>query len=375
MPQKKPQTRTRRSWDEWYRLAKRYREAHGDLLVPAAYVCSGGERLGRWIERQRARYNRVATIDRDMHPEEIELLNAIDMVWKLEYRHAWADWLGALDSYRKLHGNLDIPEDYVCGAYALGNWVVKQRRLYAEGALTARQAADLDARGMLWTVRTRPRDWEDWFQEARAYFEAHGDLMVPPDYQTGEGHRLGLWIYQQRDLYMGRRPNRTLTPEQIGRLEAIGMVWEPEKLKDEAWERMYACVRDYWQANGRLPLWPRNQKSPDGRSLSGWIATQRTALAGGKVDPARREKLAAIGIVAPKTRAAQEAEWEAMYASVADYLSANGALPAGRGDLKAPDGRLMPRWITQQRRNLADGRMPQERVERLARLGIVGANP
>ena len=48
--QKRPSPRRRLSWDEWYKLAKRYRDIHGDLLVPKDYACPGGEKLGRWIE-------------------------------------------------------------------------------------------------------------------------------------------------------------------------------------------------------------------------------------------------------------------------------------------------------------------------------------
>lgn len=363
------------SWDEWYKLAKQYRDTHGDLLVPKNYVCPGGEKLGRWIEGQRARYNEVPSAPRCLYPDEIALLNGLGMVWKLENRWEWSKWLSALDRCRKALGHINVSADFTLDGYALGNWIIRQRKLYANGELTPKQIADLDARGMVWSARPPRRAWDDWFQDAERYHADHGDLMVPQDYCTEDGHRLGLWIYQQRDLYMDRRPNQTLRPDRVARLESIGMVWEPEKQKAEAWESMYGWIADYWRDNGKLPLWPRGQKAPDGRSMSGWIASQRTALAQGGVTQERAARLAEIGIVAARSEASRAEDWERMYASVADYIRQNGRVPASHKALPAPDGRSMSRWIRTQRRSMEKGVMPRERAERLARLGIVGTTP
>ncbi len=300
MPEKKRNVRKRLSWDEWYKLAKRYKDRFGSLLVPRDYICPGGERLGRWIEKQRARYNDVSSADRRLYDEEIALLEQIGMVWKLENRLNWADWLKVLDRYRSAHGDINVPKDFSQDGFGLGDWIVKQRTAHAEGRLSAAQIADLEARGMVWRAGARRRHWDDWYQDAKSYFERHGDLMVPPDYITPEGRRLGTWIYRQRDIHMGRKANLRLTPEQVKRLESIHMVWEPQRLKRETWESMYACIAEYRKAHGKLPVWPRDLKAPDGRSFPGWIRTQRTALAKGDLPRERVERLAAIGIVAPK---------------------------------------------------------------------------
>lgn len=293
------------SWDEWYRLARAYRDAHGDLLVPKDYVCPGGQKLGRWIERQRAKYNGVESVPGHLDRTQVALLNRLGMVWKLEHRHAWGDWLEQLDWYREKYGNLEVPYDFARGDYHLGNWVKMQRKSYASGQLTEGEIADLEARGMTWSLRTRPRAWEDWYADAAAYYAAHGDLMVPPDYRTDEGRLLGVWIYRQRDVYMGRKAGLRLTPGQAERLEAIGMVWNPQQAQAEAWERMYQWVSQYRAETGKLPVWPRTLRAPDGRSMLGWINTQRAQLAAGKVSPSRREKLAQLGITAQEKAAAE----------------------------------------------------------------------
>ena len=292
--------RRRLSWDEWYRLAAEYRQVHGDLLIHRDYVCPGGEKLGRWIERQRAKYNGVPSVPGHLDRTQVALLNQIDMVWKLEYRHCWADWLKQLDWYRAQYGNLDIPHSFEHGEYHLGNWIVKQRVNCAEGLLGAAEIADLDARGIRWNLRTRPRPWEDRCADAEAYYRAHGHLMVTLDALTPEGRKLGYWIYRQRDIYMGRKPGLRLTDDRVRRLEAAGMVWNPPQARLEAWEQMYQWVAEYRARHGKLPLWPRDLKSPDGRSMFDWIRAQRQQLAEGRLPPSRREQLAALGITAPQ---------------------------------------------------------------------------
>ena len=74
----------KQTWDEWYGCAKAYYEEKGNLLVPGRYKTMDGYSLGRWIERQRARYNGLH--DNMIHTDEVIALEKIGMVWKLENR-------------------------------------------------------------------------------------------------------------------------------------------------------------------------------------------------------------------------------------------------------------------------------------------------
>lgn len=214
-------------WEDWYALAEAYRAGHPDLLISRDYVSPGGEKLGRWIERQRAKYNGVPSVCGHIEPWQIDALEKLGMVWKLEYRRDWERWLAVLDDYRAEHGHMDIPFDCEYEGYHLGNWLKKQRQYHAEGTLGERETADLEARGVHWNLRTRRRSWEDWYAEAEAYYRRYGNLRVKQDYLTPEGNRLGIWIYGQRDIYAGRKKSALLTPERVKKLNAIGMIWEP----------------------------------------------------------------------------------------------------------------------------------------------------
>lgn len=87
------------------------------------------------------------------------------------------------------------------------------------------QIARLDSIGMVWGNRN-DRQWNQGYQEAKRYFEAHGDLRVPVNYVSPEGYALGKWAKRQR--YTRQNPEKScgaLTEERIERLDAIGMIW------------------------------------------------------------------------------------------------------------------------------------------------------
>ena len=79
---------------------------------------------------------------------------------------------------------------------------------------------------MYWGNRN-DRQWNQGYQEAKRYFEAHGDLRVPVNYVSPEGYALGKWVKRQR--YTRLNPEKSgavLTEERIAKLDEIGMRWE-----------------------------------------------------------------------------------------------------------------------------------------------------
>lgn len=285
-------TRKTRDWYDWLETAKEYRQTYGDLLVPSRYVTPEGYKLGRWIERQRAVYNGNTKIKGGLCLDQIAALNAIGMVWKLESRYPWESWLDLCDGYVRENGNLLVPKECVFNNARLGYWIGEQRKKYAEGKLTEQQINDLNERKMVWSL-SRRRAWEDWFADARRYYDSHGNLLVPLKHVTEDGELLGQWIFCQRD----HRSRRESYPEAyIQQLDSIGMVWDLEDVRNAEWEQMYGWVKDYLNQHGRLPLWPRKQYAPDGRTMDGWINVQRTRLSKNKVSAVQKKRLNEIGI-------------------------------------------------------------------------------
>ena len=94
------------------------------------------------------------------------------------------------------------------------------------GQLSRQKVAQSDSIGMIWGNRDE-RQWNERYQEAKCYFDAHGDLNVPVDYVSPSGYNLGNWVKRQR--YARQNPEKScavLTEERIAKLDAIGMRWE-----------------------------------------------------------------------------------------------------------------------------------------------------
>lgn len=148
---------------------------------------------------------------------------------------SWDHYFSEASIYYAEHGNLNIPKRYTTPAgLSLGVWLVTQRRVregQIPGNLTEQQIARLDSIGMVWGNRN-DRQWNEGYQEAKRYFDAHGDLNVPDDYVSPCGYNLGNWVKRQR--YTRHNPEKScavLTEERIAKLDEIGMRWEKSNPK------------------------------------------------------------------------------------------------------------------------------------------------
>ena len=75
-------------------------------------------------------------------------------------------------------------------------------------------------------------------------------MNVPLRYKTPGGLSLGEWIQTQRSIRKGREKYGALTPQQIERLDSIGMIWETRA--ETAWARGVEAARRYQRQYGDL---------------------------------------------------------------------------------------------------------------------------
>jgi hypothetical protein len=284
----------RMSWDDWYSYAKDYYEEHGNLLIPSKYINASGEKLGKWIYRQRAAYQGKHSYVIDA--EQIEKLNNIHMIWKLENRDKWENWYEAARRYKLIYGNIDVPIEYTEDGMCLGNWISEQRKKYRTGKLGEEKIAALKRLGIKWNIMTC-LPWGKWYSYAVLYRKEKGNLNVPFDYVTPDGHRLGQWIYTQREKHNTVRRG-SLTNEQIKLLNGINMIWNIKEYRKKRWLDMYLFVSEYKEKYNKLPK-NKTIKGPDGKSAGYWIITQKSLLSlnnKDKMPEYRKSLLNKIGI-------------------------------------------------------------------------------
>lgn len=199
-------------WERNYLEAVDYYREHGNLIVTKNYITPNGIKLGYWIAHLRINRKQGKLTD-----DQISRLNRIGMAWDAD-EGRWRIGYEAALQYSREHGNLNVPAGYETkDGYRLGLWLNLKRRQYKKGTLAESQIQALEQLGIRWEVHAE--HWQEMYDEAKAYFEANGDLKVPRNCQTANGYNLNLWLGRMK------RERDTLSDGQITALTAIGMKW------------------------------------------------------------------------------------------------------------------------------------------------------
>lgn len=274
------------SWQTMSEQAKKYYSENGDLEVPARFITNDGYSLGHWIYNQRA--VRKGQQTGNLSEEQIEKLNSIGMRWDLYTDYSWEKNFNAAKNYYEKNGHLDVPSRFVTrDGLPLGAWLSSLRTWESSGIhpkyLSAERKKQLESIGMIWSKLDYY--WEQNFSEALRYYRKNGDLLVPSNFVTDNGVRLGSWIFRQRKLHSGSCKGTPLTAEQTARLNSIGMVWEPE----DPWLISFNLVKGYYKEHGNINI--SQSTVVNGVWLGKWIAEQKKRLKSGKHSDKQREYL------------------------------------------------------------------------------------
>ena len=345
-------------FNKWYKLAEEYYNEHGNLLVPFDYETKSGEKLGKWINTTRTAYK-----NGDLSPDQIKKLEAIDMVWDAQ-EYVWNKWYNLAVEYRNEHGDLLVPRKYVTSSgKKLGQWINRARQAYKNGDLSPDKIEKLNAIGMVWDASINKEEtWNKWYQLAVEYRNEHGDLLVPNSCKTKSGENLGKWISKQRSIY--KKGN--LLPDQIERLNAIGMVWNASPKKP--WEEWYELAVEYRNEHGDL-LVPNSYKTKSGEKLGQWIRDCRKDYQKGNLSPDKIEKLNAIGMVWDASIDYEET-WNKWYQLAVEYRNEHGDLlvPAL---YKTKSGEKLGFWISGCRKDYQKGNLSPDKIEKLEAIDMV----
>ena len=276
-------------WEQNFQAAETYYKEFGTLNIPIDYKTPEGLALGRWLPVQR-QYRREGRLS----GEQVNRLTEIGITWEPR-RSQWETMFAAAEAYSRENGNLEVPVAYQTeDSLNLGKWIRRQRDAYLKSRQGGKpypeeQARRLESIGMIWELGD---PWEIRYRLAKAYFETHGDLHMPGDY-VAEGIWLGKWLNEQKQIYLGRRPGKQLTEEQISRLEAISVSWTNSS--EQSWEEQYGEAKRYFDEHGNLAM-PEGYLGRNGKRLDLWVERQRFRSRRGELPRRKREKIFAIGI-------------------------------------------------------------------------------
>ena len=351
-------------WMQYYSLAVQYHREHGDLMVPKQYVSPDGLRLGSWIASMRNAYTNPCSVQR-LSEEQIHLLNELDMCWN-PYETKWINGFSHAEEYFARHGDLQAPHSYKSkDGYALGVWLDHQREAYQNGKLRPERVEKLNALGFIWE---KPDPWEQRYALASAYYQEHGNLLIPPKYKA-DGIWLAKWLNEQRQIFIGNRPGKSLTEDQVERLNAIGMEWDNRIHKNSrnAWAEQYEEAKLYYEEKGNLSI-PGNYRTSSGKRLGDWVQRQRNLYKNNKLTEEQKHLLDDIGMQWELD------PWEAGFEHARQYFEANGSLIVPNSYI-CDDGYRLGSWLANQKSNYKSSdpyrRVSETQKRRLDEIGMV----
>ena len=363
------------SWMDYYKLAKKYYEHHGDLSISYYYLTmngyeydKGGIALGVWIAKQRRMYE-ILSVERRKMLEEIDFVQHFrDSIWMQIYNLA--------EKYYEHYGNLLIPQnfkttngyEYDESGVKLGKWLCTQRK-YFDGMTSERKEL---LEKIDFTMNMFETKWQNMYELAKKYYKHYGNLVIPYKFITINGYeynedgvRLGKWLYSQRKYYDNFSDVRKKLLDGIGLSLDINVVWQ----------RMYELAKIYYNYYGDL-LIPWKFKTINGYEynekgvkLGVWINTQRKKYNDLSVE--KKKKLEDIGFV----QNAHEIKWLEMYSLAKTYYEHYGDLLIPKkfrtlnGYEYSKDGVNLGFWISTQKSNY--DKFSEERKKMLEKIGFI----
>jgi len=373
-------------WDVMYKLAKKYFEYYGHVLISKDFKTKDGIlydedglSLGLWINAQKANYN-------NMDSRKKLLLDEINLKlskWEVMYNFA--------KKYYENYKHLNIPNEfktrngyeYASDGIELGVWLYWQRHDYKD--LTDDRKKLLSE--IKFEVKKSEIQYMQKYELAKRYYEYYGHLKIPQKFKTNDGIEydddgvaLGTWLYTQRRYYDG------LSFEKKKLLSEIGFELN---LFPNRWLYMYDLASNYYKYHGHLNISQlfktKNGYEYDGAgvALGTWLYTQRTnydilsdekKLLLSKIGFNFKKKRSDYDILISKDESIPiyepkcEIIWKRKYELAKNYYEYYGHLniPRGfktiNGYIEDEDGIELGGWILYQRKNFMKLSNPKKRL-------------
>ena len=245
----------------FFNKAKTYFQKRGHLRVPKIH----DKKLYHWLAAQRHRFNKGLLDD-----HTADMLSAIGMDWNPIVPTYWLAQFERLQRYLLKHKKAPAPT----ATNPSGAWLIRQKRKYLKGQLSARQIE------MLAVVTELPSDRAserlrrlanhvlDYVQDGK-----HIDSSCPvyDDY-----------LFIRNAFKTGRLPMQLVTALQSAKIDLT------IRKCQKGWGYWYQQLCDWNRNHGALPSY---SAAP---ALYRWLERQQKARAKGTLLPARARKLSAL---------------------------------------------------------------------------------
>jgi hypothetical protein len=252
-----------------------------------------------------------------------------------------------LEDFKEKHGHCNVPRK--CPENPeLAAWVQNQRTRQRSNTISSAERTRLEEIGFVCSLTEDY--WEKMFSALVDYKSVHGDCRVPQKYP--EKPELGRWVSVQRRDYKAN----TISDDRKKRLEEIGFVWNAQDI--DYWGQMFSALLIYKERYGDCNV-PRSYSD---QKLARWVSQQRIKRTG--LDSTKRKRLEDIGFVWEP----RKEEWGSMFSELHRFKIEHGHCNVPSTYSGNPK---LAYWVIKQRVNYKKGKLSQDRIEKLEKLGFV----
>jgi superfamily II DNA or RNA helicase len=312
-------------WGQGISHLEQYVTDHGNARVPKNYRSPDGYGLGKWIVVQRSQKDDLSK------GQKSQLESFLGWSWDPRSEN-WRRGFKYLQQYASEHGNTLVPHLFkTVDEFKLGPWVIDQRK--RRDQLTKARKQQLESiDGWVWNV-IEDR-WDVGFGHLCQYVTDNGDAIVPGDYTTSDGYKLGIWVSNTR------RNKDKLSEDRIGRIEALKeWTWD---VVAQNWEEGFVHLKRFAEKHQNA-LVPQRYGTDGGFQLGKWVSRQRA-----KKDSLSVDQIARLEKIDGWSWDPLNEAWEIGFNYLKRYVSENGdtLVPS---DLRTSDGFLLGSWVRNQR--------------------------
>lgn len=235
-------------WQEMYQKLIKYKELHGNCVVPYNYTSN--KSLSNWVAFQRRKASQNT-----LSKEREAKLDDIGFVWNLE-DYKWEE------KYQEFIRLSSVSETNITykNNRELKVWINYQKRDFKNGSLSPAKIDKLNQAKFHWGEY---KDWDTFFSELCAYKMIHGSSNVPK--KDIENQDLYIWSQNQRTQFKTKR----LEEVKILKLKNIEFDFAPKK---SLWYERYKELKEYYEKCGDTAV---PNKFLENQPLSSWIRRQR----------------------------------------------------------------------------------------------------
>lgn len=259
----------------------------------------------------------------------------------------WDTMFNELERFYKTNGHCIVPPNY--DNKSLYRWVKNQRNLFVKHELTDLQVEKLKT--IEFAFNYYNYIWERNFCELREYIRVSKKDVVPADYVTKSGIKLGSWFCRQVGLYRAGQ----LPKDYEDRLKKIGACLYG---RDKQWMH---CFEEF-----KLYIHEHNSPivRPEFKSLYSWYKNNRHNFNKGTLSKWKVDLLQQQGF----SFSQEDYEWKTKIRCLKEYIDKYGT-----ANVRKPqkgESETLYVWVNKQRQLIKNGELSQEKENELLELGV-----